>query len=65
MDKFILEYYDNEGKRTITLQKEFDGDADLVNMLQMFADFLVSTGYTYIENVGCVDNRGKQTWGPY
>ena len=65
MDRFILEYHDNEGRRIVTIQKEFETDAHLENMLQLFADFMVAVGYAYIENVGCRDNRGKITWGPY
>lgn len=65
MERFALNYCSEESNQTVIIEKNFPDGSNLENMMQLFADFLVASGYTYVRNVGCVDNENKETWGPY
>ena len=65
MERYALTYSSDESNQTVIIEKNFPDGSSLENMMQLFADFLVASGYTYIRNVGCVDDHDKETWGPY
>jgi hypothetical protein len=65
MERYALTYSADESHQTVLFEKNFPEGATLEGVMQLFADFLVASGFTYVTNVGCVDTEGKETWGPY
>jgi hypothetical protein len=65
MATISLTYVDDELQQPQVNTITRSGVEDLDDVLDFLADALRSSGYTYVERLGWVNNKGVVKWAPY